>query len=87
MEEDYIGYAFKSLDDAATREVEAVLAERPAEALRLKRIRAALEPLAWDKDAFEPPAGLIVRTVAMTAEHVVAAEGSVLARYDCQPRC
>jgi len=74
MEEHYIGYLIGALDDDVREEVEAHIAAHPEVAVRLEKMRHALEPLASDHDAFEPPADLVLRTVGMVAEHVVATD-------------
>lgn len=70
-DEDLIGYAL-DLDDPDERVAAAAyLAAHPAAADRLARVRAALAPLAADRDDPVPPPGLAVRTVARLAAHVV----------------
>ena len=77
MEEQYIGYLIGALDDDVRREVEQHIAGNPDVAARLEKMRRALEPLASDHDAFEPPADLVLRTVGTVAEHIVATEERV----------
>ena len=62
-DEDLIGYAL-DLDDPDERVAAAAyLAAHPAAAARLARVRAALAPLAADRDDPAPPPGLAVRRV------------------------
>jgi prepilin-type processing-associated H-X9-DG protein len=68
MDENLIGYLLNALDPEAHREVEARLARDAAARDRLEAMRRALEPLALDRDEFEPPAGLAARTLDRIAE-------------------
>jgi len=77
MEDKYIGYLMGSLDEDERREVDASLAESPAASAHLEVLRQALEPLAADRDTIDPPADLVVRTIACVAEYIVENEGSV----------
>jgi len=77
MENDLVGFLIGSLEPEREREIAALLASQPEEQAKVELLRKALAPLAIDRDAFEPPASLAVRTIAGIAEHVVATEGSV----------
>src|SRR5829696_7715651 len=59
-----IDYVLNQLDPSERAEVEAHLAARPDDLVRVARLRAALKPLDADRDAFDPPPGLAVAAVA-----------------------
>src|SRR5581483_8285319 len=69
MDENLVGYALNALDPDGQREVEAYLLTHPAARQRLEAVRQALQPLATDRDAIEPPDGLRIRTLARVAEY------------------
>jgi hypothetical protein len=69
MDENLVGYVLNALDPETQREVEDYLRSRPDAMKNLELIRQAFEPLAADQDAYEPPAGLRVRTLAHVAEY------------------
>jgi len=75
VEENLLGHLLKANDPATAREVERYLAAHPSAARELARLREALAPLEADREAFDPPGDLWVRTLARVAEHVVATEG------------
>jgi hypothetical protein len=69
MDKNLVGYLLKSLESDEQREVESYLRNHPEAQRRLELLRQAIEPLAADKDADEPPAGLRLRTLARVAEY------------------
>lgn len=69
-----IDYALNQLGPTDRAAVEAHLAHRPDDVVRVARLRAALRPLDADRDGFDPPHGLAVATIALTAEHVVVSK-------------
>jgi hypothetical protein len=75
VETDLLGHLLKANDPATERAVEDRLARDPAAARALARLRAALAPLAADRDGDDPPADLWVRALGRVAEHMVATEG------------
>ena len=77
MEENLIGYLLESLDPDAHREVSDRLAAHPEERAKLDLLREALDPLALDREEFEPPHDLVLRTIGSVAEYIVNNEGSV----------
>ena len=77
MEENFIGYVLGSLDPETQRSVEAFLAEHPEAMQQIEVLKRAMEPLAGDRDVFDPPEDLALRTIARVAEHIVATEGTV----------
>jgi prepilin-type processing-associated H-X9-DG protein len=76
VEENLLGHLLKANDPGAERAVEQYLAD-PAAAHDLAVLRAALRPLEADREEFDPPADLWVRTLGRVAEHIVATEGPV----------
>jgi hypothetical protein len=84
VEENLLGRLLNANDPATDREVERWLAAHPAAARHLDRLRAALAPLAADRDESDPPADLWARTLARVAEHVVATEGPQTRPEDAQ---
>jgi hypothetical protein len=72
MDDLLIGYALNALSPADRAAVEAHLAAHPEDAAKVDRVRALLAPLAADRDDPPLPAGLVVATVARTAEYLVA---------------
>jgi hypothetical protein len=68
MDEMLLGYLLEALDDDDRRAVEDQLAQDSGVRDRLEALRAKLQPLALDADDIDPPAGLVVRTVARVAE-------------------
>src|SRR5476649_586789 len=77
MEENLVGYLLESLDPPERLRVQEYLAESPEAQTQLELLRQALVPLALDKDIFDPPADLAMRTIGLVAEHIVNAEGTV----------
>ncbi len=71
-DEDLIGYLLHALDADDHRAVEAAVAADPAAAARLARARAALAPLAADRDPPAPRPALAARTLARVAQYAVA---------------
>lgn len=69
MDENLVGYLLRGLDPPAQREVEEYLRGNPDAQVRLELLRRALAPLAEDKDAEAPPAGLRHATLARVAAH------------------
>jgi len=78
MKDNFIGYLLGALDEEEQRQVEAFIASHPEANAELDLLRHALEPLACDKDVFEPPPDLAMRTIACVAEHIVATEEKVI---------
>jgi prepilin-type processing-associated H-X9-DG protein len=68
LDENLIGYLLDALEPDAKAEVEAQLRAQPETRDRLDWLRHALEPLAADKAAPNPPSQLAVRTLARVAE-------------------
>jgi hypothetical protein len=77
VEENLLGHLLKANDPGTQRLVEERLANDPSAPHDLAVLRAALAPLAADREEFEPPTDLWVRTLGRVAEHVVEAEGRV----------
>ncbi len=69
MEANILGYLLDALDPDAKREVEAYLDKDPGARHQLETLRRALQPLAADKEEFEPPPQLALRTLARVAEY------------------
>jgi hypothetical protein len=69
MDENLVGYILKALDTETQREVESYLRAQPEAAKKLEQLRQALQPLAADREAPVPPAGLRIRTLARVAEY------------------
>ena len=69
MDENLIGYLLNALEPREQREVEDALHNFPETQRRLELLRQALDPLAVDSEASDPPSGLWVRTLARVAEH------------------
>ena len=84
-EPDFIGYILNlsGLDERA--EVETILATHPDAVAQVERLRAAISPLAVDREAPAPPAGLALRTVGRLAEVLVATEPGSLTGPGKQP--
>jgi prepilin-type processing-associated H-X9-DG protein len=70
MEPLLTGYLLHALTEREQSEAEAYLAQHPEAHETLAQLKAALEPLALDKDAPTPPPNLIERTLARVAEHI-----------------
>jgi prepilin-type processing-associated H-X9-DG protein len=68
MDENLVGYILDSLDDDDHGAVERFLRQHPDEQDRVERLRSALAPLAADDDSYDPPPGLVVRTLGRVAE-------------------
>jgi len=66
---DLIGYLLQTLDPETEQQVDTYLREHPEGQERLTRLRQWLAPLAADADDPEPPADLVVRTIARVAEY------------------
>ena len=78
MEDKFIGYLLGSLDDDERPGRSTPYSPNiPRRCAHLEVLRQALEPLAADRDTIDPPADLVVRTIARVAEHIVETEGSV----------
>jgi hypothetical protein len=77
VEESLLGHLLKANDPATQRLVEERLASDPSAPHDLAVLRAALAPLAADREEFEPPSDLWVRTLGRVAEYVVEVEGRV----------
>lgn len=77
MENNYIGYLLDALDDDERTELETARAESPRIQSALDMLQKAIDPLAADKEEFEPPADLATRTIGFVAEYVVQNERSV----------
>lgn len=69
MEENFVGYLLDALDPETKVEVEKYLDEEPGARQRLDVLRRALVPLEADKDAIDPPSGLVIRTLGRVAEY------------------
>jgi prepilin-type processing-associated H-X9-DG protein len=69
IDENLVGYLLNALDSESQREVEQHLRLYPDAQKRLESLRRALEPLAADREAPEPPLTLRVRTLARVAEY------------------
>jgi prepilin-type processing-associated H-X9-DG protein len=69
LDENLLGYALKTLDADAHREVEFLLATRPELRQRLELFRHSLEPLESDREGPDPPPGLAIRALARVAEY------------------
>ena len=67
-----IDYALNQLGPADRAAVEAHLAVRPDDVVRLARLLLALRPLDADLDGFDPPPWLAATAIARTAEYAVA---------------
>jgi len=78
MEDQLTGYVIGALDPDSHRDVAEWMRDHPERNLMVERLRSLLEPLATDKDTFEPPRDLATRTIAFVAEHVVANRELVL---------
>jgi len=70
-DEDYLGYLLDLTDPDERVAVAAHLAAHPDAAAHVARLRAALAPLAAERDEVAPPAGLAARTVARLAAYLV----------------
>ena len=70
-----LGHLLKANDPATQADVERLLATDLLARAKLERLRAALLPLAADREDFIPPADLVLRTLSRVAEHIVAAAG------------
>ena len=77
MEENLLGHLLKANDPATQRLVEERLANDPSAPHDLSVLRAALAPLAADREVFEPPEDLWINTLGRVAAHIVAVEGRV----------
>lgn len=71
MDDLYLAYILDTLTPAERAAVEAHLAAHPEAAREVAFIRRAVAPLAADRDAFDPPPGLVAATVAHTARFLV----------------
>ncbi|HLN26867.1 MAG TPA: hypothetical protein VK395_03930 [Gemmataceae bacterium] len=69
MEENLLGYLLNALDPRERRDVESYLLSHPEARQRLEMIRQAIQPLAADQDAVEPPPGLRTRAIARVADY------------------
>lgn len=67
-----LDYVLNQLDPSDRAAVDAHLAARPDDLVRVARLRTALKPLDADRDGFDPPPGLAVAAVARAAEYAVA---------------
>ncbi len=79
MRNELVGYLLNALDDDEIRAVEAALAAAPQDdPLRreLDVLRRAIEPLARDRQAIDPPPGLAARTLRFVAVQTAGAGGS-----------
>jgi hypothetical protein len=65
MRDDYLGYLLNAVDEGQRERIARRAAADPAVAHDLEILRRALEPLAADREEFEPPAGLAARTCAL----------------------
>jgi hypothetical protein len=72
MDANLIGYLLNALDPEERQEVEQALAAEPALRDRLEQLERCLAPLAADAAEPEPPAGLVLRTIAYVAEQTTA---------------
>jgi len=69
MDENLVGYLLNAIEPDEQRAIQKELRENAETRRRLELVRQALEPLAADAEASDPPAGLWVRTLARVAEH------------------
>jgi hypothetical protein len=69
---DLLGYLLNLEEPDARERVEELLRSDPAAARELTALRRALEPLEADREAPEPPPGLVAHTIARVAEHICA---------------
>lgn len=69
MDENLLGYLLKSLEPDEQRAVEAHLEGHQASRAKLELLERAVAPLAADAEQAEPPADLVVGTLARIAEH------------------
>lgn len=68
MEQNLVGYLLNALDPETQDQVAHYLHDNPEAQQRLELLRQCLEPLAVDRAAGEPPAGLAERTILRVAE-------------------
>jgi prepilin-type processing-associated H-X9-DG protein len=68
MEQNYLGYLLNALDDDERDAVARHVRENPEEERKLTLLRQAVEPLAADAEPPQPPADLVIRTLALVAE-------------------
>jgi prepilin-type processing-associated H-X9-DG protein len=73
MEDNLLGYVLGTLDPKDHEAVAELLAESPEAQTKVNLLRQALGPLASDRDTIDPPPDLVLRTIGLIAEHVVAA--------------
>jgi hypothetical protein len=89
MDDKLVGYLLKALDPEEEREVAAHLRDRPEARARLEVLRELLAPLSADAEPPEPPAGLVVATLARVAEQARPAArdgGPPIRRLPAAPR-
>lgn len=85
MREDLVGHLLGALDPAESRQVEQALADQlsgPALRRDLERLEMAIKPLARDRAAFAPPAGLAGRTLQFIAAQQAVVEPAPAAARD-----
>src|SRR5262245_61383563 len=68
MKADLVGYVLNCLDEGTQQAVDRYV-QTSAGRLELERVRSALEPLESDRGDPEPPRDLLIRTLALVAEH------------------
>jgi prepilin-type processing-associated H-X9-DG protein len=69
MDENLAGYLLNGLDEKTRKEVETYLASDPKAQHKLELMRRALEPLSADQESPVPSGDLVIRTLAVVAEH------------------
>ncbi len=74
VEENLLGHLLKANDPSTQAEVEHRLATDANVRRQLEQLRPILAPLQADNEEFEPPADLVVRTIAAVAEYAVRSE-------------
>ena len=85
MREDLVGHLLGALDPAESRQVEQSLADQlsgPALRRDLERLEMAIKPLARDRAAFAPPAGLAGRTLQFIAAQQAVVDPAPAAARD-----
>lgn len=89
MEENLVGYLLNALDENTHREVEVYLRTQPEAQGRLELLRRSLRPLEADRGSFEPPPGLVERTIARAQKErspdIIPMPVSVAARVPVRP--
>ena len=71
MDDQLVDYVLNQLTPTERAELEQHLVTHPEDAGKINRLRSALQPLAADRNAYAPPAGLVVAAIARTAQHIV----------------